>query len=263
MQTNFGKNEKEDAVGSIVNGDRTDEPARGEYERLVAGAWRPVMTDACTSDWRTHWFLDGENATISHSPSGMDFAAGPTFGLDADHAVLWTRQEFSGDVKIDYEFTRLDHEHRCVTILYIQATGSGEGVYTKDIAEWSHLRRVPAMKEYFGHMFTYHISYAAFTNDETKDPGYIRARRYMAGALAGTELHPDYDPAGLFAPGVPHRICAIKADDQIYFRIENDRTVRLCRWRTTTFPPITEGRIGLRHMFTRSARYANVRIAAR
>jgi hypothetical protein len=191
----------------------------------------------------------------------MEFFAGPTFGKDADHAVLWTRQSFSGDVRIDYDFTRLDNEDRCVNILYIEATGSGEGPYAKDIAEWAHLRQVPAMREYFGHMFTYHVSYAAFGNTDEVTPGYIRARRYMAGDLDGTELEPDYDPAGFFAQGVPHRMTAIKSGDHIYLRITNDDRDLICHWHNTRIPPITEGRVGLRHMFTRAARYRDIRIS--
>ena len=47
----------------------------------------------------------------------------------------------SGDVKIEYDYTRTDHETRCVNILYIQATGDEEDVYEKDISKWSTLTR--------------------------------------------------------------------------------------------------------------------------
>ena len=78
--------------------------------------------------------------------------------------VLWTEDEFQGDVKIEYEYTRLDNETNCVNILYIQASGSGEAPYHEDITQWYQLAacRVLAMRMYFDHMHTYHISYAAF-----------------------------------------------------------------------------------------------------
>lgn len=233
-----------------------------EFNCLLTLDWSPVFEDSGTTDWHTYWYLDGENATVLNTEAGMEVFAGPVFGNEADHAVLWTRDSFAGDIRIDFEFTRLDREHRCVNILYVQATGSGEGPYVTDIAEWNHLRRVPAMREYFGHMHAYHLSYAAFTNDDSKDPGYIRARRYMAGALEGTEISPDYDPAGLFEYRVAHRMTAIKNGDHIYFRITNANRDLLCHWHNTSFPPITEGRVGLRHMFTRAARYRDVRISA-
>ena len=103
------------------------------FDALAAREWQTVVDDPCTDDWRTHWFLDGETATITNTSQGMDFFAGPNFGNDADHAVLWTRRSFAGDLRIDYEFTRLDNEHRCVNILYVQATGSGDGPYATDI----------------------------------------------------------------------------------------------------------------------------------
>ena len=130
--------------------------------------------------------------------------------------VLWTRESFEGDLKIEYDYTRLDSETRCVNILYIQATGSGEEPYAKDITEWSELRRVPAMRMYFNHMNTYHISYAAFPNNEDTTQ-YIRGRRYMPNAtgLEGSNLDPDYFPEGLFEPRVPHKITVIKKDFEI------------------------------------------------
>lgn len=117
------------------------------------------------------------------------------------------------------------------------------------------------MREYFGHMHAYHLSYAAFTNDDSNDPGYIRARRYMAGALEGTEIVPEYDPAGLFAHGVPHRMTVVKSGDHIYLSIVNANRDLFCHWHNTSFSPITDGRIGLRHMFTRAARYRDIRIS--
>jgi len=233
---------------------------RSEFGRLLDLNWQPRFNDPGTADWQRYWFLDGENAVIRNTEDGMEFFAGPTFGNDADHAVLWTNESFEGDVRMDYEFTRLDREHRCVNILYIQATGSGEPPYAEDIAEWSHLRRVPAMREYFGHMYAYHISYAAFTNDDSRDPGYIRARRYIASGLDGTQLGGDFDPTGLFEQGVPHVMTAIKSGQQIYLRIRNDQRDLLCHWQDETFPPIARGRVGLRHMYTRGARYRNIRI---
>lgn len=232
-----------------------------EFRRLLDIDWQLRVQDSGADDWRNNWFLDGENATLNNTPDGMEFFAGPTFGNNADHAVLWTRESFEGDVRIDYEFTRLDREHRCVNILYIQATGSGEPPYSEDIAEWSHLRRVPAMREYFGHMNAYHISYAAFGNEDAITPGYIRARRYMASGLDGTEFGGDFDPAGLFEYGVPHSMTAIKGGDHVYLRIRNEERDLLCHWHNTEFPPIERGRIGLRHMFTRGARYRDIRIA--
>jgi hypothetical protein len=43
----------------------------------------------------------------------------------------------------------------------------------------------------------------------------------------------------------------IKTPEQMYF----------CHMTNTNFPPVTEGRIGLRLMYTRSALYKNIRIS--
>jgi len=222
--------------------------------------WQDVFFDPGTGDWTKLWFLDGEIASVENGENGMQLTAGPQYKNNGHHMVLWTKDSFEGDVKIEYEYTRLDFEKRAVNILYIQATGSGEAPYVKDITEWKELRSVPSMSIYYDHMNTYHISYAAApgTADE-----YIRARRYMPSktGLEGTDLEPDYYPKGLFEPGVPHKITVIKQERDLFMRIENPEQVYFCHMTNPDLPPVTEGRIGLRHMFTRSARYKNIRIS--
>jgi arylsulfatase A-like enzyme len=228
------------------------------------GQWKQILSDSCTGDWKEQWFLDGEIGKVTSGPNGMEMTAGPEYENDAHHMVLWTKEEFEGDLKIEYEYIRLDEETRCVNILYIQATGSGEEPYVKDITEWNELRRVPAMSMYFDHMNTYHLSYAAFPNNEDTT-SYIRARRYMPNktGLKGSNLEPDYFPEGLFKTGVPHKITVIKKDRDIFMRVENAEEVYYCHMSNPDLPAIKEGRVGLRHMFTRSARYKNIRISTR
>ena len=235
------------------------------FHRHLAAEWQEVLFDPCTKDWSEHWTLDGENARITHSQKGMDFYAGPEYRNDADHAVLWTRQSFRGDIRLDYEYTKPDDSIAAVTILYLLATGDGTKNYNKDISKWADLRKIPAMRKYFGHMNTLHISYAAF-GMENDDPeaDYIRARRYMplrGQGLKETELKPDYFRTGLFKQGVPYQITVIKQGRDLFMRIRGDEREKLCHWKNVSLPPINEGRIGLRHMYTRGARYRNFRIS--
>lgn len=245
--------------------DPSPDPARDKaaFEQAAAGKWQPVFADPCNGDWRQHWFLDGEVGTVTTGPEGMTLTAGPEFGNDAHHMVLWTKQSFEGDLKIEYDYSRTDHETRCVNILYIQATGSGKGPYARDISQWNDLRKVPAMDTYFDHMHTYHLSYAAFPNSGENRVSYLRARRYLpeSDGLKGTELAPDYDPQGFFAEGVKHRITVIKKDRDLFLRVENPDRVGHYHFRNPRLPAITDGRLGLRHMFTRSARYRNFQIS--
>jgi hypothetical protein len=240
------------------------EPAKDKaaFEQAAAGTWGEVFSDPGSGDWKQHWFLDGEIGTVKTGPDGMVLTGGPEFKNDAHHMVLWTKNSFEGDLKIEYDYTRFDEETRCVTILYIQATGSGKGRYHKDITKWNDLRKVPAMATYFDHMHSYHISYAAFPN--TADTtSYIRGRRYMpeGNGIKGTELKPEYFPTGLFEKGVPHKITVVKKSRDLFIRIENAAQTFHGHMTNPTLPIITEGRIGLRHMFTRSARYRNFRIS--
>lgn len=254
-------------LGSLATHVTADEPKpnpaadKAAFEKAAAGtAWAEVFSDSCTVDWKGKWFLDGEVGTVTSSAQGMALTAGPEFKNDAHHMVLWTKHSFVGDLKIEYEYTRLDQAPNCVTILYIEATGSGKGPYVKDITKWNELRKTPAMKTYYNHMHTYHISYAAHPGTEK---AYIRGRRYMPErqGLKDTALKPDYSTPRLFATGVKHHITVIKKDRDLYMRVENPDQVVYCHLTNLNLPVITEGRIGLRHMFTRSARYANFKVS--
>ena len=86
------------------------ETERQEFEKAVNADWKEAFSDDCSQDWTKQWFLDGEIASVSNSQYGMQLTAGPQFRNNAHHMVLWTKDEFEGDVKIEFEYTRLDFE---------------------------------------------------------------------------------------------------------------------------------------------------------
>jgi hypothetical protein len=85
-----------------------------------------------------------------------------TIDATSGYAVLWTRRAFDGDVRINYDFQRLDSQNKGVNILYVQAVGDDENGHDKDITRWSKERADAAMSDYYNNMHTYHISYAAY-----------------------------------------------------------------------------------------------------
>jgi len=235
-----------------------------QFDELCQLNWKEMFFDSCTTDWQKHWALDGLKAKLINNNNGMEFWAGPVFEESASHAVLWTKKSFEGNLRIDYEYTKLDTMTDAVNILYIQATGSGIDGYSKDISEWADKRTIPEMKIYFNHMNAYHISYAAFGADKNgKKEEYIRARRYQpeANGLNGTDLEPDYFDTGLFRQNITYHITVIKKNDDLFMQISNEQENYLCHWRTDNKPRITEGKIGLRHMWTRGSRYKNFRVS--
>ena len=243
-----------------------DGEAMKRFAELDNQDWKEVFFDTGAGDWQEHWTLDGLKAEVSNSGKGMNFRAGPVPNENASHAVLWTRESFSGDLKIEYEYTRTDEDNQFVNILYVQATGSGEEGFPRDISEWADGRAVPAMSVYWGNMHTYHISYAAYGRTPvTDDYDYIRARRYRPDLLPkknGPVIDPDtYERTGLFAPGVPHQITVIKQGNELFMVIRNPDKEYLCHWVNTDQPIVTEGRVGLRHMYTRSARYRDFKVS--
>ena len=236
-----------------------------EFDRVYDSLeWELQFSDQCTENWQSSWFLDGELAKIEQSEKGMNFIAGPVNRNDAHHAVLWTKESFKGDIKIEYNYTKTDSQIVNVNILYIQATGIGKDSFDVDITKWNDFRSVPTMSKYYNYMKTIHISYAAF-NMKNDDPNadYIRVRQYPVNenvTFADMEISPSYYKTGLFKTGVKYKMTWIKTKTNLFLRVKGDGEVKKYSWILDKPEPIIEGRIGLRHMFTRSAQYSDFKI---
>lgn len=236
------------------------------FAKLNQLDWKVVLADSNQFSWNRHWTLDGERAVLKNTKRGRLFCAGPVPNDNGSHAVLWTKDTFCGPIKIEFEYTRMDAISRFVTIIYIQATGTGLPPYTTDISQWDSLRTIPTMSTYFRHMNTYHISFAVFgTENEDPTNDYVRARRYPVAPggdfVNDTALSPDYQRTGLFKPGVTYTVTVVKKDEHLVMQVKNETIERVFSWNTNTFPPIREGRVGFRHMYTRCARYSNIVIS--
>jgi len=225
------------------------------FNRLYDSAGEILFSDNCTQDWTEKWSLDGKVGYVENSKEGMTLHAGPEIKNDAHHVVLWTKESFYGDLLIEYDYTRVDSRNDQVNIIYIQATGGGEGVYSKDIFDWNELRVEPSMRSYFNNMNVLHISYAALSEEDD----YIRARRYrpdLNNKMVGTELGSQYN-TGFFDTGIKHHITIIKKGFDLYMKVSNDQQTFLYKWNYEDHPEIVEGPIGLRHMTSRSSMYKN------
>jgi hypothetical protein len=238
--------------------------SKADFENLLQRSWRQKFYDPGTGKWQEKWFLDGERAIVKNTETGMVFSGGAVAGDHASHAVLWTNEVFAGDVKIEFDFTRLDTINRWVNILYIQATGKGIPPYIEDIAAWSNLRQIPYMHSYFDNMDLLHVSYAAFGNDNDKPDDYVRARRYPRPQdenFGMTNISPDYFNTELFQPGIEYHFTFIKTSEDLFFEVKNHNIKKLFHWPLKNVEPLKAGRIGIRHMWTRCSRYRNISIA--
>ncbi|MBI0397279.1 DUF1961 family protein [Cyclobacterium marinum] len=225
-----------------------------------------LFEDSGIENWENKWMLDGLKAKVVNSNKGMELLAGPEQGENAHHTVLWTKPSFEGNICIEYDYTRTDTASNFVNILYFHATGKGDKDFPKDISLWNDKRKVPSMSTYFNNMNTYHISYAAFGGKEDSlENDYIRLRRYhpKMDGLTGTDVPEDYFNTGLFKPNVTYHIQVFKFDDTIEMHIQNKMDtldLLICKWDASIFPLYNAGRIGLRHMYTRSARYKDFKV---
>lgn len=241
------------------------------FQSVQSMQWNEVFHFAGSEDWTESWFLDGLKADVYPTDKGLVFIAGPTRYDHASHAVLWTNREFEGDILVQYDYTRLDTVNHGVNILYLLARGKNEGFFTPDIAEWKKYREIPYMRHYYHNMNLLHISYAALGNDDDQSRDqYVHVRRYPTGP---NRTFPqigigDQRPVGEFIlPGVTYEITVAKVGEMLLFSVKPKGDGNVVRrsfvWDTSSFDPVTEGRIGLRHMWTRSARYANFRVSER
>lgn len=241
------------------------QPDPTDFEGLNASKkWSLQFEDECTNNWQDNWFKDGLISVVEQNEKGMDLIAGPVNRNDAHHTVLWTKQSFDGDIKIEYDYTRTDSQIVNVNILYIQAQGIGKEGRGADIAEWNAYRDTASMWKYYFYMNPLHISYAAFPMVNT-DPenDYIRIRKYPAETqekFKDTEILPAYFKTGLFLPGVTYKITVIKTQSKLYFKVKGNGDEKLFSWDLAEGQSPEKGRIGLRHMFTRSARYKNFKV---
>jgi hypothetical protein len=228
------------------------------FQKLEQREWREVFSDSCTGDWMKNWFLDGDQAVVSAGENGM------TIDATGGYAVLWTQQSFEDDVRIEYDFQRLDSHNKGVNILYIQAVGDGEDGHDKDITRWSQERADAAMSDYYNNMHTYHISYAAYGWTDGKE--YVRGRRYMPLAgkgLKGTELAGSYEDTGLFdEPGPWIHVTVIKTPRDLLVRFVHPEKTLVCHFKNEDKPPIDGGRIGLRLMPRRKSLIKNFRVSS-
>lgn len=247
-----------------------------------------LFEDSMTGDWRNNWFIDGTNHLLSNSEKGLYFSSGTymypdmdnrTYAqrveMSANHSVLWTKDEFEGDLIISYEVTRVDRSPFGVNILYTQAQGIGTEEFPQDIYEWRDFRESPGMGKYYTYMNALHISYNV---GGYENPSYIRARRYPKNESIGlgwgmTQIDPDYDDAGAkMLPGKTYIIELEKTKETMIFRIFDQPSKQLlkeCTWDIADVPDlmkpkfITEGRIGFRQMSTKKNIYSNFRVLRR
>ncbi len=232
-----------------------------------------LFEDSMEEDWQENWFLDGKRAILGHTTEGLWIFCTPSgvnkkvnrAKFDSHHAVLWTKQEFEGDIRITYDFAR-----RGTSLLYIQAQGIGTPPYEKDIYEWRNLREVAAMKKYHDYMTLRSLSFRE----------NIRFKRYpwsdrinKGGRYNNVLVRPMIQYDGAHGNVNVEQFCRVVVEsrkDSLYLRIEdanNPENVIEHTWDAATSgadpnqPVFTQkGRIGLRNMGGCWARYANFKV---
>ncbi len=239
------------------------EDMQAVFDQLNKQDWNLALSDSGSADWQEHWALDGEKCKVTNTADGMVFKAGPEAGDNAHHGVLWTKASFPGDMKVSFDFTRLDTVNRYVCIVYFHANGIDEGDFAKDIHAWSHLRQVPWMKTYFENMDLLHVSFAAFGNDNDDTEDYIRVRRYPVREdrdFNQMEVDGTIFNTGLFIPDQAYHVTFIKTKDQLAMEITGGDKPLYHVWDISTVEETVDGPFGIRQMWQKHSRYQNINI---
>ena len=230
------------------------------HEAASANVKAPTILfeDPMTADWQDHWFLDGQNAVLQHRDGGLDFITTASevdkrvdrAAFDAQHAVLWTRQEFKGDIRITYTFTKLP-DCSWQKLIYVQARGIGTPPYVEDIHAWRDQREVARMDKYFNYMDLIGLS----LRDQ------IRCKRYpWSDVERGIDFENEFLPRGEnkgMDIGRAYHVLVEKRKESILLRITDAETgdavvdhtwdlTQNLEGRDPRF--VDEGRIGLRLM---------------
>ena len=232
-----------------------------------------LFEDTMTENWEANWFVDGDLAVLEHQDGGLLFHS-PTSGVsqkdknkyrekfDAHHAVLWTHKEFAGDIRISYEFTRMETDW--ANLIYIQAQGIGKPPYDEDIYAWRELRGVSSMDKYFNYMNLLSLS----LRDE------IRCKRYPWSDVAkdydyeDTLVKPMVDHEGL-PDGKTYSVVIEKRKKSCLLQIREqgrDEYIVNYTWdlsdpsRKRKQPYVENGRIGFRQMGGNKVLYKNFKV---
>lgn len=230
-----------------------------------------LFEDSMLDNWQKNWFLDGKRAILGHTDEGLWFFCTPSgvdkgvnrAKFDAHHAVLWTKQEFEGDIRITYDFAK-----RGTSLLYIQAQGIGQPPYEKDIFAWKNLREVASMEKYFEYMTLRSLSFREnirFKRYPWKDP--FKGEDYQ-----NLFVKPIIEYEGEHGNVDVEQFCHVLVEskkDSLRLRIEDannpengiDHTWNASADADPRQPVFTrKGRIGLRNMGGCWARYANIKV---
>jgi len=165
--------------------------APAEAQGMDGGSDKVLFEDPMTENWQENWFVDGKRALLEHRDRGLAFVTTASevdkqvdrAAFDAQHAVLWTRQTFDGDIRISYSYTKLP-ECSWQKLIYVQAQGIGQEPYVEDIHAWRDLREVAVMSQYFNTMNLVALS----LRDE------VRCKRYPWNDMEGKTLESEFLP---------------------------------------------------------------------
>ena len=217
----------------------------------VNAAWQEqLFIPGTKGNIEKDWIKDGVNGKATYTNEGMLFDTANGTG-DAYSSILWTKQVFKGDVRLEYKFKRLNtninNGKSMVSMVLLYGHGIG-GQYPDDISTWKR----PVSGQGFHKTMNHHsISYAT---------SYKRIRTRIN---TGRNLvKPEYTHVPYFKPGVWHKIIVTKKGLKLSMEVENLDSKQKDVYSWDLPRTYNHGRVGFRQMYMYKNLYKDIKISS-
>lgn len=226
--------------------------------------WDLVWTDSGAENWSEDWLLFGspDRISVTNSPGGMTLRAGDGTDAKADHAILWSRRSFAGDLRVEWDYTVLDRYSSVVppggycSALLLYGHGIGSAEAPADLLAWSPQAR---QADTSGRTMSETTSGLQLNYAFVGDP---RGNRVRLRVNPGYRLGAESAETDFFEVGVPYHVAIEKHQATLSITVTESRSSRVfsTRFDDPLLHQHSNGRIGFRNMNRRESVYANIRV---
>lgn len=218
----------------------------------VPRSWTLAFDDPGSGGWSGKYDLHGPPCAQASNVGGIRLRS---CASEDDSLILWTRQRFDGDMKVEYDYRILSNLSPTQEIASALLIGTGDGAtgLPADFAAWT----VPFDQGRYQNTNTLWMNYA-YQNPASGDPLRIRLRRNPGYNNLG-----DAPPEFPFNVGTTYHIVVEKVGSNFTVSVTGPSGTRSHTWSNSSIGGITGGYVGFRNMHFRETLISNVRIYTR
>jgi hypothetical protein len=243
---------------------------------VTAAGIVPHLVDVATAatpfdlapDWRINWVLHKDpklKAKIEQLPNGVILRAAPYNYTnkkiyDRSNIALWNKTLWTGDFRVEFDFTRLDNVARTTgsgigAMLYWHVLGrTGDPKHPPSIAAWPS--KAADEDAYVRYTRGYRVTWSNFNTRAPQNSNEIRVRTFAFTRNYPTKVGGDSPAVFPFVRDQTYHM-AIQRVGQVLTVVVDGHTVT---WDDPAIARYNDGYFGIRHQTGRHARYENFTI---